>query len=126
MKKTIIIFLILAGIILLSIYNFLDVTKKCNIALEETKIIEQNLNKNNLPFLKHEAKNLKYDWDNNSDILQLFLERENLKLLKKEILNLNNNLEEFNINKLKKNIKQIYFYCDEIKKQSDISIFNIL
>ena len=126
MKKTIIIILILASIIFMSIYNFLDVNNKCNLALKETKIIEQNLSQNNLPFLKYEAKNLKYDWDYSSNILQLFLKRENLKLLEKEILNLNNNLEEFNINKLKKNIKQLYFYCDEIKKQSDLSISNIL
>ena len=126
MKKTITIFLILASIILLSIYNFLDVNNKCNLALNETKLIEQNLNKENIEFLKNTAKNLKTNWNNSSNILQLFLKRENLKLLEKEILNLNNNLEEFNINKLKKNIKQLYFYCDEIKKQSDLSISNIL
>lgn len=126
MKKTIIIFLILVSIISTSIYSYIDVERKCALILEETKLIEQNLNQNNLPFLKYEAKNLKYDWDYSSNILQLFLKRENLKLLEKEILNLNNNLEEFNVNKLKKNIKQLYFYCDEIKKQSNLSISNIL
>lgn len=126
MKKTIIIFLILVSVISTSIYNYIDVERKCSLILEETKLIEQNLNQNNLPFLKYEAKNLKYDWDYSSNILQLFLKRENLKLLEKEILNLNNNLEEFNMNKLKKNIKQLYFYCDEIKKQSNLSISNIL
>lgn len=126
MKKTITIFLILTSIVLLSVYNFLDVTNKCDLALKQTKKIEQKLNQNNTPFLKREAKNFKSNWNKNSNILQLFLKRENLKLLEKEILNLNNNLEEYNINKIKKNIKQIYYYCDEIKKQSDISILNIL
>lgn len=126
MKKTMIICLILTGIVALSIFSFFDVEKKCSLILEETKLIEQNLNQNNIPLLKYEAKNLKNEWDYSSNILQLFLQRENLKYLEKEIINLNNNLEEYNINKIKKNIKQIYYYCDEIKKQSDISILNIL
>ena len=126
MKKTITIFLILASVIATSIYSYIDVEKKCNSALNETKKIEENLNQENIEFLKNIAKNLKTNWNSSSNILQLFLKRENLKLLEKEILNLNNNLEEFNMNKLKKNIKQLYFYYDEIKKQSNISISNIL
>ena len=87
MKKTITIFLILASVIATSIYSYIDVEKKCNSALNETKKIEENLNQENIEFLKNIAKNLKTNWNSSSNILQLFLKRENLKLLEKEILN---------------------------------------
>ena len=126
MKKTIIIFSILFATVTVSLLSFCYINKRCNITITNAKNLEKIINIENKDMLLIKTTNLEDFWEKNSKIMRIFLQREILDNIELEFTSLKNNIFNFNKAKINKNLKFIEKYCEDVKKNMQPTITNIL
>ena len=126
MKKTIIILSILFALVAISVISFCNINKRCNITITNVKNLEKIINIKNKDMLLKKTTNLECFWEKNSKIMRIFLQREILDNIELEITSLKNNISNFNKAKINKNLQFIEKYCEDVKKNMQPTITNIL
>lgn len=126
MNKTLIIFFIFILTNFFTIFSTFDCKKKAQKIIEKTRIIENNLNRKNSDFLLKETKNLHSLWEKLEKSLRIYLKRKNLEEIGKKITTLEQNIKFMKIYDAKKSLYQIKRICDEIVKETEPSLTNIL
>ncbi len=127
MKKTIIIFSIFIIVLMFNIFSFIFVNNQTNDLITKVKQMQISLNdKKNINSIFDQSITLQKNWQSTENILRLFLKRDTLNYINKELLKLNFYSSNFDKNKIEKSLNLIEFYCNETIKDYNPSLSNIL
>ena len=126
MNKLAISLSILFIIVLTSITGTIRAINSCTCFLNQLNKIEQNLNLNEFQNVKNQMQTLNQNYNKHANQLQLILNRDYVKKIKKNLDKLNSNLFYNNKSGALQNISNIKTTIKMLKGESLPNIYNIL